>query len=121
LVVWRKAFELCVDVYRTTEGFPVHERFGITSELRKTARSVVYNIAEGHKRFSTVEYIRFLDIANGSAAELQTQLLLSRALAYLEQQASDLLLDRLAEVERMLAGLRKSLKKRLSRPLPSAD
>lgn len=55
LVVWQKAFELCVDVYRITELYPDRERYGMIAELRKTARSVLYNIAEGHKRFSTLE------------------------------------------------------------------
>ncbi len=121
LVVWRKAFELCLDVYRVTLTFPAHEKYGITSELRKTARSVAYNIAEGHRRWSTVEYIRFLDIAHGSAAELETQFFLSRALAYVDEQGGDMLIQRLLEVERMLTGLKQSLRRRVSRPTPSAD
>jgi four helix bundle protein len=121
LVVWRKAFELCLDVYRATGSFPSHERYGLVSELRKTARSVTYNIAEGHRRFSTIEYVRFLDIAHGSAAELQTQLFLSRALSYLDEPGADVLLQRLQEVERMLAGLKHSLRRRLSTPRPSSD
>jgi four helix bundle protein len=119
LVVWRKAFELCLDVYRITEGFPDRERYGMIGELRKTARSVLYNIAEGHKRASTREYIRFLDITSGSAAELETQFYLSRALMYLDDQGSDLLLTRLKEIQRMLAALTHRLKERLGRPLPS--
>ena len=121
LVVWRKAFELCLDVYRVTASFPSHEKYGITSELRKTSRSVPYNIAEGHRRRSTLEYIRFLDIAHGSAAELETQLYLSRALTYLDEQGTDVLLQRLFEVERMLTALKRSLRFRQSRPSPSAD
>ncbi len=121
LVVWRKAFELCLDVYRVTLSYPAHEKYGMTSELRKTARSVTYNIAEGHRRWSTLEYIRFLDIAHGSAAELETQLFLSRALSYVDEQGADLLIQRPLEVERMLAGLKQSLRRRLSRPHPSAD
>ncbi|HEX2876981.1 MAG TPA: four helix bundle protein [Polyangiaceae bacterium] len=121
LVVWRKAFELCLDVYRVTTSFPAHEKYGITSELRKTSRSVAYNIAEGHRRRSTTEYIRFLDIAHGSAAELETQLYLSRALTYLDEQGTDVLLQRLFEVERMLTALKRSLRLRQSRPSPSAD
>ena len=121
LVVWRKAFELCLDVYRVTASFPSHEKYGITSELRKTSRSVPYNIAEGHRRRSTIEYIRFLDIAHGSAAELETQLYLSRALTYLDEQGTDVLLQRLFEVERMLTALERSLRLRQSRPSPSAD
>ena len=91
----------------------------ITSELRKTARSVAYNIAEGHRRASTLEYIRFLDIAHGSAAELETQLFLSRALSYVDEQGADVMIQRLLEVERMLTGLKQSLRRRLSRPTPS--
>jgi four helix bundle protein len=121
LVVWRKAFELCLDVYRVTTSFPAHEKYGITSELRKTARSVPYNVAEGHRRQSTLEFIRFLDIAHGSAAELETQLYLSRALTYLDEQGTDVLLQRLFEVERMLTALKRSLRLRQSRPSPSAD
>jgi four helix bundle protein len=110
LLVWRKAFELCVDIYCASEAFPRHERYGVTNELRKTARSVLYNIAEGHKRQSTLEYIRFLDIADGSAAELETQFYLCRALSYLDEQASQILIQRLAEIERMLGGLKRSLR-----------
>ena len=120
LVVWRKAFELCVDVYRVTESFPDRERYGIVSELRKTARSLLYNIAEGSKRFSTLEYIRFLDIADGSAAELETQFFLSKALSYLDDQTWELLVKRLLDIERRLAALKRSLRKRL-RPGPSAS
>ena len=121
LLVWQRAFELCLDVYRVTVSFPAHERFGIISELRKTSRSVAYNIAEGHRRYSTLEYIRFLDIAHGSAAELETQLYLSRALSYVDEQGADLLIQRLFEIERMLTGLKRSLRTRQSRPRPSAD
>ncbi len=70
LIVWQKAFQLCLDIYRGTHAFPTEERFGLTAELRKTSRSDIYNIAEGHKRRSTTEYLRFLDIASGSRAEL---------------------------------------------------
>lgn len=92
----------------------------MTSELRKTARSVLYNIAEGHQR-SSLEFIRFVQIALGSAAELETQLLLSRALAYLDEQAHELLVRRLNEIDRMLGGLRQRLRQRLTHLSPSAD
>lgn len=114
LVVWRKAFELCLDLYRATEEFPERERYGLSSELRKTARSITYNIAEGHARRSTAEYVHFLDISDGSAAELETQLYLSRALGYIDEQASTLLLKRLKEVQRMLGRLKERLRARLA-------
>jgi four helix bundle protein len=117
LLVWQKSFDLCRHVYRVTAGFPSHERFGLTAELRKTVGSIPYNIAEGHRRSSTLEYIRFLDIACGSAAELETQFLLSNALGYLDQKASELLLESLAEVERMLAALMRILRQKMRSPI----
>ena len=115
LVVWRRAFALCVEVYRLTEAFPNCERFGLSAELRKTARSVMYNIAEGHRRRSTLEYVRFLDIARGSAGELETQLLLAQALGYLDRNASLDLLNALAEIDRMLSTLMRRLRDRVAR------
>ena len=60
LLVWQKAMDLSVEVYRLTRHYPSHERYDLTAETRKTSRSVPYNIAEGHKRGSTAEYICFL-------------------------------------------------------------
>ena len=127
LLVWQKAFELCLEVYRVTDAFPRHERYGLAADLRKTARSIPYNIAEGHRRTSTLEYVRFLDIACGSAAELETQFLLGQALGYTDEKLSPRLLAALAEVERMLAALMRKLREKASspaaggsRPSPSA-
>ncbi len=118
LVVWRKAFELCLRVYAVTKSFPADERFGLSAELRKTSRSVPYNIAEGHRRASTKEYLRFLDIASGSAAELETQLLLASSLEYIEKALAQELAALQGEVERMLAALMRSLRLRQKRPTP---
>ena len=117
LVVWQKAFQLTVTLYRTTRSFPADERYGMTAELRKTSRSVVYNIAEGHKRASTAEYLRFLSIAAGSAAELETQLLLARELGYLPVDNADPVFALHGDVERMLDALTRKLKsKNRSKP-----
>jgi four helix bundle protein len=113
LVVWQKSFDLCTRVYRTTQNFPSHERFGLTSELRKTVRSVLYNVAEGYRRASTREYIRFLDIARGSAAELETQLLLSLSLGYLDEATSEALLGSVVEKSRMLTVLMRRLRQKI--------
>lgn len=112
LVVWQKAFQLCLDVYKLTRAFPADERYGMTSELRRTSRSIPYNIAEGHKRRTTAEYIHFLGIASGSGGELETQILLARSLEYLLEQDAGRLLDLYAEVERMLQALMKSLERK---------
>src|SRR5262245_49640140 len=93
LLVWQKAFELCLRIYAATRDFPADERFGITAELRKTARSIAYNIAEGHKRPTTADYLRFLGIAAGSSGELETQLLLCERLAYVTPDQARELLD----------------------------
>lgn len=108
-MVWQKAFALCLAVYRAATKLPIEERYGLASELRKTARSVVYNIAEGHRRSSRREFARFIDISLGSAAELQTQLMLSAALLYLEEPSARVLLQDIDEVNRMLFRLKLSL------------
>ncbi|RPJ50215.1 MAG: four helix bundle protein [Acidobacteria bacterium] len=114
LVVWQKAFELAFEIYRVTKSFPSDERYGLTAELRKTARSVPYNIAEGHRRETTTEYIRFLNIGAGSAAELETQLLLAQRLGYFQEETAEQVLFQREEVDRMLNALVRSLKSRRS-------
>lgn len=110
LIAWQKAFALCVAIYETSAGLPGHERFGMTTELRKTARSVVYNIAEGQRRGRTLEFIHFLDISRGSAAELGTQVQLAGVLGYFTPTTCRDLLARIDEIERLLAGLKTSLR-----------
>jgi four helix bundle protein len=111
LVVWQKAFDLSLEIYRFTGGFPKHELFGLSAELRKTARSIVCNIAEGHARKRTLEYIHFLRISSGSAAELETQILLAKILGYFDENAVGEISNKLAEVVRMLDAQIRSLKK----------
>jgi four helix bundle protein len=118
LIVWQKALQLCLDIYRATQSFPSEERFGLTSELRKTSRSVTYNIAEGHQRRTTTEYLRFLDIASGSRGELETQLLLAQALGYLSDESSNGLLSSCEEVAKILAALARALRSKVGRTNP---
>lgn len=80
LVVWQRAMQLTVAVYRLTQGFPREEIYGLTSQIRRAAVSVPSNIAEGHGRLSGGEFRQFLGIARGSNFELQTQLEIARAL-----------------------------------------
>ena len=117
LLVWQKAFRLALELHRLTSGFPPEERYGLSAELRKTARSVAYNIAEGHKRGSTTEYLRFLGIAAGSAAELETQLLLARELGYLTEAGATRVLALHGEIEHTLDALTRSSAPRSPRPL----
>ncbi len=114
LAVWQKAFDLSLEIYRLSGEFPKYEFYGLCQELRKTSRSIIYNIAEGHKRRSTIEYIRFLGISAGSAAELETQLMLAERLGYIRRNDAYRIPEMLAEIERMLDSLIRSLKIRLN-------
>jgi len=109
LKVWQLGMEITREVYKLTSGFPKTELYGLTSQIRRSAVSIPSNIAEGHSRDSRRELARFVSIAKGSLAELETQLLIARELEYGDENSIDILL-KLAEQEgRMLAGLRRSL------------
>lgn len=78
LIVWQRSMELVDEIYKLTKTFPSEEKFGLTSQMRRCAVSIPSNIAEGYKRKSIGEYLRFLNIADASAAELETQLLVAK-------------------------------------------
>ena len=114
LVVWQKSYKLCKEIYRVTKKLPKEEVFGLSYDLRKTVISIPSNIAEGYGRESTKEYIRFLYIAYGSYCELETKLLLSIDLGYINEEDKEKIKSLGGEVERMLKGLIKSLKKKIT-------
>lgn len=113
LAVWKKAYDLCLEIYRVTKGFPVEERYGLTSQLRRAAVSVPSNIAEGYGRKTTPDYIRTLYIAYGSLCEMETQALLSHDLHYVKDKEMNKVENDIGEVERMLKALIKSLEEKL--------
>ncbi|MCK4658023.1 MAG: four helix bundle protein [Phycisphaerae bacterium] len=105
LVAWQKAIELCKQIYAISATFPDAERFGLISQIRRAAVSIPSNIAEGYGRRSTGDYVRFLDIARGSAAEVVTQLVLAGELGFADKglvQSCTLLVE---EVDRIIFGL----------------
>jgi four helix bundle protein len=110
LDVWRDAMTLVEVIYRLTAAFPSDEKFGLTAQLRRAAVSVPSNIAEGAARTSRTEYVRFLSIARGSLAEIDTQIEIARRLGYLP---SDRDIDE--TVQKVFARLN-ALIKRLSSP-----
>ena len=112
LVVWKKSMRLVLEIYRSTQGFPRNETYGLTSQLRRAAVSVPSNIAEGQARLSTGEFKQFLGHARGSLVEVETQILIARELGYIEHDKSENLLSTTAEVGRILNGLLYSLPKR---------
>src|SRR5688572_30757873 len=109
LKVWRKAMDLVVRIYEMTRSYPEHEKFGLTVETRKSARSVPYNISEGKSRFSVNEYRHFISIARGSLGELQTQVLLGTRLKYVAPEVEATVENEIEEIARMLRGLEQSL------------
>jgi four helix bundle protein len=109
LLVWQKAMVLAKEIYKTTALFPGEERFGLTSQMRRSAVSVPSNIAEGQARQGTREFLQFLSHASGSLAELDTQILLSLELGYARDERAEALQDKVTELQKMMSGLRRSL------------
>jgi four helix bundle protein len=105
LKVWEKAHELALGIYRRTVAFPREELYGLTSQVRRSGVSVPSNIAEGCGRGTDADFGRFLQIAMGSACELEYQLLLAHDLKYLPEADYSQLNAILLEVKRMLASL----------------
>lgn len=112
LEVWQKAMALTKMVYQATMDFPGEEKFGLVSQMRRAAVSIPSNLAEGHARSSTAEFIRFISISMGSVAELETQVILSANLNYLSKEIEQEILSQLDTIGKMLRGLHKSLEER---------
>lgn len=112
LKVWQKSHERVLEVYKVTQQFPAEEKFGLTSQIRRSAVSVVANIAEGSKRQHLKEYIWMLHISHGSLTETEYHLLLAKDLKYLSNAKYQELFNLSEEVGRMLNGLIKSISKR---------
>jgi four helix bundle protein len=110
LKVWQKGHVLTLAVYKQTAAFPKHELFALTSQMRRAAASIPTNMAEGCGRGSDAEFGRFLQIAMGSASELEYQLLLAHDLAYLTADAHAVMLRDVREIKRMLSALIGKLK-----------
>ena len=109
LKVWQKSYQLCLEIYKITKKFPGEERYGLTSQIRRSAVSVPSNIAEGYGRKTTLDYLRSLYISYGSNCELETQVLLAGDLGYIRDEKLKRLKSDIEEVERMLKALIKSL------------
>lgn len=114
LIVWQKAMDLAATIHPVAMSFPKAEMFGLTSQLNRAAVSVPSNIAEGQGRRTTADFLHFLGIAKGSLNELETQVTLALRYDYLQEAAHDHLLQRSAEVGRMLNGLIEALEQRRS-------
>jgi four helix bundle protein len=124
LRVWHLAMTLAEHVYEATKSFPQDERFGLTSQMRRSAVSVPSNIAEGRGRGTDAELTRFCGIAYGSLMELETQAELAHRVGFLTSESLSSIMSDCAEVARMLNALRSSLSPkgaRTTHPLPTTD
>ena len=110
LSVWEKAMNMAQGVHGLCQQLPDSERYGLISQMRRAAVSVPSNIAEGAGRGSNADFRRFLSIALGSAFELETQLLLTGRFGYCSADQIDAMLSHLSELQRMIHGLRNSLR-----------
>ncbi len=110
LEVWKESIELVTEIYKLTSEFPTEEKFGIVNQIRRAAVSVPSNIAEGSARSSDKENLRFLDMACGSLAELETQILISENLGFINSQE---IITKIDNIGKMLSGLKRHLKNKL--------
>jgi four helix bundle protein len=113
LKVWQRAMDLIEQCYQATRSFPAEERYGLTSQIRRSAVSVAANIAEGQGRNHTKEFLNHLSMARGSLMEVETLLLASQRVGLLSQESLEPMLAMSAEISRMLTGLKQALEKRL--------
>src|SRR5947207_9919853 len=109
LNVWQKGIELAKLIYTLTARFPAEEKFGLISQMRRAAVSIPSNVAEGQARHTPGEFIQFISHAEGSLAELDTQLILSTELKFCSQSAAEPAFTLLDEIRRMLNALRRKL------------
>ena len=111
LIIWQKGINIAEKCYFLTKHFPQDELYGMVQQIRRSAASIPANIAEGYGRRSTREYLRFLNIAQGSINELETHLILSRRVGLCEETGIEMIISLLTEESRMIISLIKKLEK----------
>jgi four helix bundle protein len=109
LDIWQLAMEIVVGIYRVTRAFPAEEKFGVVAQLRRAAVAIPSNIAEGHSRLGAGEFRRFVSIARGSGAEVETQLAAAVALEFIRADEITSLLSQLDRLSKMSFSLYRSL------------
>jgi len=111
LIVWQKAIDFVKSIYQITSEFPSEEKFGLVSQMRRSAVSIASNVSEGAGRNNKKEFNQFLGMAQGSSSELETQLIISRELGLLKDDVADELIKDLDSISRMIIGLQRTIKK----------
>jgi len=115
LKVWEASMELASMVYKLTQGFPAHELYGLTSQIRRSVVSIPANIAEGAGRQTKKEFMQFLHISQGSLSELDTLIELARSLRDLTQETLHALDSHMIQIDKMMTGLIKNLQRKVTK------
>ncbi len=110
LVIWQKSVDLATSIYKITTLFPSEEKYGLISQMRRCSVSIPSNIAEGAGRSSDKEFSRFLKIAYGSAYELETQMIISMKLEFIQTNDFEILSKELEELQKMIFVFNRKLK-----------
>lgn len=105
LKIWQKGVEIVKDTYHLTKQFPKEELYGLTSQIKRSAISIPANVAEGFKRYHPLEYKRFLRVALGSAAELETELIIANELGFIRNSELESISEKLDHVSKMISSL----------------
>ena len=113
LTVWQKAMDLAVMVYGLCKRLPKEEIYALSDQMRRASVSIPSNIAEGHARKSSREYLQFVSVALGSNAELQTQITLCRRLGYISSETENKIMELSAEINRMLHAIKANLSQKV--------
>jgi len=109
LDIWVKSMNLVTEIYQITNSFPTHERFGLTSQMQRSAVSIPSNIAEGSAKSSNKDFSRFLEMSIGSSFELETQIILATNLGYLDSENSITIQNKISEIQKMIIGFKNKL------------
>lgn len=109
LNIWQRGLEFSLQIYEATASFPSEERFGLTSQIRRAATSIPINIAEGAGRVSKKDFAHFLHIAEGSANEVECELIIAKGLNYLPSNVCEILIDEVNEIKKMIVVFRSKL------------
>lgn len=106
LIIWQKSMELVTDVYQASLAMPANQKYSLVDQIQRSAVSIPSNIAEGSGRGSNNEFVRFLNISNGSCCELETQLLIAQNLKFLSEETAGNIIERISEIQKMNYALR---------------
>ena len=112
LKIWNASIDLCVEVYEAVANMPNDERYGLSSQIKRSAVSIPSNIAEGAGRDSSPQFNQFLNIAFGSSYELQTQLIISERLNFISKEVNEPILSKLDEIQKMIYVFKKKVNKK---------